>query len=308
VLGHGHNGPKLRNPSQDKEDELAFSSLPPHQHAAIIREGYNEFVSLVELNAEEWIHADESSSVAEAASAQKAVAQQHGLPDDEEDELEIHDKDEKEAAAIHEALAAAVSHERYKGSLRWSIDSETLRLVERIKRLPRVVGSVESDKSEGPTTELRYEALICRLVKHVRWLCINNNRTLTLAQQDLSAWILDIFHKMIDDGAGGGEDGEGGNSEQARCDMQSDLDSCDVTTLVLELVASAKDQYLVNQALRLGHSLLNRKGGNKKVQANIIAWCEKGGTVVESFFAEVRRRIDSLPAQVQSINSLLSIH
>jgi hypothetical protein len=291
-----------RNCRNEEPAKFSFQSLPTEQHAAVVREAYEEFAHLVQLNSEEWIDSDDSNSAVKQAvmAAAKAMAL---LPEAQKAQ-EIDRtaagarRDSTHTKSVKEALAAAVSHESYRGSLRWSIDCETLRLVRRIKSLPRIVASLDDDTGEQLTTELRYEPLICRLVKHVRWICSADHRT--QAQEELSKWILEIFHKMIESGMADLEDGQQ-RDEQARCDAQADLDSCDVTTLVLELVARANDKELVNKALRLGHALLKRNGGNAQVQQNIVSWCDQGGPVVEAFFSEIRRRIDSLPGTIWNL-------
>ena len=210
-------------------------------------------------------------------------------------ELEIaisrEDTEESETqVAVLQSLEEFCQSIKDSKSLQTSIEYENQEFIHEIEKLPFLRANELSD--------LQYEPLICKLVKHVRGRLEvkGDERRLDPRCTKTSKWVIRCFRTLIENKWGMTiyeRDDEGGEKEDdASGDVVAALDSCGVTTLCLDLISVGIEADLLLECVKLCVALLFKEGGNLRVQTTIFKHLVKNKS--DSFFLQIRSSIQKL--------------
>ena len=174
--------------------------------------------------------------------------------------------------------------------VRSSISRENRDFVEYIDHLPFVKDNVESD--------VRYEALIKKLVKHVRdrLETVGNEKRLDARCTQTTTWVIRSFRTMIESKWGMSiyeRDDAGGEEEDiAAAPIVHALNSCGATTLCLDLICVGIDPGLMLESVKLCVAMLFLEGGNLPVQQTMFNYLSNIKS--DLFFRQVRQSLQNL--------------
>lgn len=169
---------------------------------------------------------------------------------------------------------------------------EKVDFINLIESLPRNADRVHAD--------IRYEALIKRLVNHISDSIVvsETRKFLDTATTKTSTWIMRSFRTMIENKMGMtiyDRDEDGGLEQDELCKPVIDaLSACGVVALCLDLIADGIDNELQLEAIKLGIAMLFKEGGALQIQTMMNEHLSK--TNSECFFLQVRLILQKLKA------------
>ena len=169
--------------------------------------------------------------------------------------------------------------------------SESQQFISKIESLARV--------SEGHiSSDVRYEAIIIKLVDHVRdrLETIENERRLDSRCTQTTTWIIRSFRTMIENRWGmtiDERDDDGGEEQdEASADVVEALNDCGATALCLDLISNGIDAVLQLECVKLCVAMLFKEGGNLGVQTTMYKHLVKTNSL--PFFQQMRLSIKKL--------------
>lgn len=211
-----------------------------------------------------------------------------------------HDKTYGEEVELDVTLEGTVSR-KYKEFLQllkedeevqYKATNENLEFVKVLESLPYISDPVISD--------LRYEALIRKMVAHTRdnLSLVNNERRLNSRCIKTTAYLIKSFRLMIENKMGMSiyvRDDEGGEEQDIAAEpVVRALNTCGATALCLDLIAVGMDEEVCLEAIKLGVGLLFKEGGAKDVQA--LMHKHLSTTDSSYFFRQLKASIQKLIA------------
>lgn len=207
------------------------------------------------------------------------------------DNLNEFDDDEvDEEQQVSKKLVEFLSCLEEDESVRETALSESQQFIGRIENLSHV--------SENVSSDIRYEAVIIKLVEHVRDRLENmeNERHLDSRCTQTTTWIIRSFRTMIENKWGmtiDERDDEGGEEQdEASADVVEALNDCGATALCLDLISCGIDAGLQLECVKLGVAMLFKEGGSLAVQTTMYKHLENTNSVL--FFQQMRASIKKL--------------
>ena len=150
------------------------------------------------------------------------------------------------------------------------------------------------------TSDLRYELLIKKVVKHVRdnMVIIDNETRLENRVSTTAIWLIKSFRAMIENKMGMSifeRDDDGGEKEDlASQDVKTALNNCGATALCLDLIVDGTDPELQVECIRLLVGLLFKEGGNQEAQKLMFEHLSLSGAFL--FFKQAESILEELAA------------
>ena len=173
--------------------------------------------------------------------------------------------------------------------------AETLSFIDKVEQLPRMTAI-------DPDAHVRYEALIEKLVTHIRSTIkvVNYGGEVTKyidhQATRTNTWLIRNFRLMIEKRWGmtifeRDEDG-GEEQDEAAADIMETLNNAGATEACLELIARGINPDLQAEAIKLIVAMLFKEGGAHAVQASINACLSRRGS--DLFFLHIRSMLQGL--------------
>jgi hypothetical protein len=179
------------------------------------------------------------------------------------------------------------------------LSGETDFIISKINSLP-----LASDAHS--TSTVRYEALLKKLVDHIRTSIEDcperKEKYLSPRYTRTAIWIIQIFRQMIENVWGMTiyeRDDEGGEEQdRASSPLIHTFNLCGITTLCLDLIAVGIHRELVIESLKLVVAMLFKEGGALTIQRTIYDHLNAthGNTKSEYFFLQLRQIVTELIA------------
>ena len=171
-----------------------------------------------------------------------------------------------------------------------STTSENDHFIAQLENLPYI-----KDKEDG---DIRYEALIRKLVLHVRenMEIIDEETRLSSRCTKTTLWVIKSFRTMIERKMGmtiEERDEEGGDEEDEAAEpVVTAFNTTGVTELCLDLIADGVDEALQVECIKLLVGVLFKEGGNRVVQDLMCKYLSRPDAYL--FFAQARAIINKL--------------
>jgi hypothetical protein len=175
-------------------------------------------------------------------------------------------------------------------SVQESAVSENQHFISKIESLSHV--------SDNVSSEIRYEAVIIKLVEHVRdrLETLENERHLDSRCTQTTTWIIRSFRTMIENKWGmtiDERDDDGGEEQdEASADVVDALNDCGATALCLDLISNGIDAGLQLECVKLCVAMLFKEGGSLAVQTTMYNHLKDTNSVL--FFLQMRTSIKKL--------------
>ena len=210
--------------------------------------------------------------------------------DGEEEDV---DEDTIYEKKIHSSFGEFLDALNSSEDLQAKVQSESLHFIDAIEGLPTIDDTVV-------VSDLRYEAFMAKLVRHVydNFTFINGEKKLNARCTKTSIWMIKAFRTMIENKMGmtiyERDDDGGEEQDEAAAPVVKILNESGATGLCLDLIANGIDETLQNEAIKLLVGMLFKEGGARDIQSWTNNYLMKGNSVL--FFKQVCLTIRKLAA------------